>query len=242
MTSVRLIIMIVSLTLFPVKAIGQSQPSQAPEHSALQKQSKGFFDYALGKINPDGEDYGSDLARARYDVVQSTVDDLFFWSNIFTLVMLACVSCALYLHWRASQKKESIAVTLITQLHNGRLSDRSELDRRTAQYNVLAERYNAEIEQSLSAQSRRQASEESTSTRIKRNAERLGRSNGETTISLEARSTSAPSGSGTPQNTLLLDHRLEAMRNTEANLRERLNQTTLQLEQERQKNARLKGI
>jgi hypothetical protein len=40
---------------------------------------------------------------------------------------------------------------------------------------------------------------------------------------------------------MLLERQIEAMRNTEHNLKERLNQATFQLEQERQRNAALKG-
>ena len=43
------------------------------------------------------------------------------------------------------------------------------------------------------------------------------------------------------QDNLLLEHRVEAMRNTEQNLKERLNQTTSLLDQERRRNQALKG-
>jgi hypothetical protein len=43
------------------------------------------------------------------------------------------------------------------------------------------------------------------------------------------------------QRTVLLERRIEAMRNTEQNLKERLNQTSALLEQERQRNQVLKG-
>jgi predicted RNase H-like nuclease (RuvC/YqgF family) len=43
------------------------------------------------------------------------------------------------------------------------------------------------------------------------------------------------------QDNLLLEHRVEAMRNTEQNLKERLNQTTSLLDQERRHNQALKG-
>jgi hypothetical protein len=43
------------------------------------------------------------------------------------------------------------------------------------------------------------------------------------------------------QKNVLLERRVEAMRNTEQNLKERLNQTASQLDQERKRNQTLKG-
>jgi hypothetical protein len=43
------------------------------------------------------------------------------------------------------------------------------------------------------------------------------------------------------QSNLLLQRRVEAMQNSEQNLKQRLNQTTLLLDQERRRNASLKG-
>lgn len=249
----HLIVILAVLSFTSLGSIAQERAggSATPPHPA--QQSKGFFDYALGKINPKGEDYGALASAVRDATVRNTLDDLYFWSNIFTLFVLTGVSAALYFQLRAARKKETISATLITQIYNGRVSDRIELDRRTAQYNQLVERHNAEVEESLLAQSRSQFAEESTSTKIKRNAERMEkRKSGTSGMVSEQQGDSSPLTNGSPQShatppipsqqgTVLLEHRIEAMRNTEQNLRERLNQTTFQLEQERQRNASLKG-
>jgi hypothetical protein len=52
----------------------------------------------------------------------------------------------------------------------------------------------------------------------------------------------ADGGSGNlQQSNLLLQRRIEAMQNTEQNLKQRLSQTTALLDQERRRNATLKG-
>jgi hypothetical protein len=246
-----IILAVLSFTCLCGMAQEHTSGSATPPHPA--QQSKGFFDYALGKINPRGEDYGALAGDVRDAAVRNTLDDLYFWSNIFTLFVLTGVSATLYFQLRAARKKETIIATLITQIYNGRVSDRIELDRRTTQYNTLVERHNAEVEESLLAQSRSQVAEESTSTKIKRNAEKLEkRKFGTSGMESVQQGERSPLVSGSPQlhatppiapqqGNVLLDHRIEAMRNTEHNLRERLNQTTFQLEQERQRNATLKG-
>jgi len=247
------LLLLTVLCLIPSPGISQERSARTGMPPHPMRQSRGFFDYVLGQINPDGKDYGATADDIRGDTVRNTLDDLYFWSNLFTLGILAGVSTALYLQLRASQKKETICVALITQLYNGRVSDRMEIDRRTAHYNQLVERHNADIEQSLLAQSRAQGVEESTSTKIKRNAEKLEkRKIGSSALTLPEQAEAGPLSSDsnesprpstpeTQQGALLLERRLEAMRNTEQNLRERLNQTTFQLEQERQRNATLKG-
>ena len=63
-------------------------------------------------------------------LVENTIDDLYFWSNAVTLLCLAGWSIVL-LQWRAAEKREVIAASLIAQLWNGRVSDRIEIERRT---------------------------------------------------------------------------------------------------------------
>jgi hypothetical protein len=151
------LLLLTVLCLIPSPGISQERSARTGMPPHPMRQSRGFFDYVLGKINPDGKDYGATADDIRGDTVRNTLDDLYFWSNLFTLGILAGVSTALYLQLRASQKKETICVALITQLYNGRVSDRMEIDRRTAHYNQLVERHNADIEQSCSPNRERRA-------------------------------------------------------------------------------------
>ena len=63
------------------------QTPSVPNSPVTQPPQKrqGFFDYALGKINPRGTDYGASMASTRSAVVEDTIDDLYFWSNAVTL-------------------------------------------------------------------------------------------------------------------------------------------------------------
>ena len=130
--------------------VGQT-PSE-PGVQALQSAPKrqGFLDYALGKVNPHDTDYGSKMASARNAVVGYTIDDLYFWSNVVTLLLLCGLVAIVLFQWRAMNKRELIAASLIAQLWNGRVSDRVEIERRTEQFNQLVEAHNAEAEAALS--------------------------------------------------------------------------------------------
>lgn len=131
----------------PAQSLGHA-PS-ATDHPG-SKRPQGFTDYALGKINSDNHDYGSDLRSTRGEFVVNTVDDAYFWSNCVSLGLLVAVTGCYLLQLRSSDKKERIAATLIAQMWNGRVSDRVEIDKRTAAYNELVDQRNQVIEKTLS--------------------------------------------------------------------------------------------
>jgi hypothetical protein len=241
------------IALSSIAGHAQKRADSAPTTQRSAKRPQGFIDYALGKVNPDGKDYGAAADAARQGVVHRSIDDLYFWSNLFSLSLLAGVSAGFYFQLRGSSKREVICAAIITQLWNGRVSDAIEIEQRTMQYNKLVERRNAEVEQSFLTKSRPQDADEGSSSKIKRKVEKLDRrraSNSEPNLpeqqsgirqAAPTPSISKGLSSEPQQNMLLLEHRLETMKNTEQNLTERLNQTMFQLEQERQRNSSLKG-
>lgn len=225
-------------------------PNAQPQKS---HKTQGFADYTLGKVNPDDTDYGATLNAERGTAVSLTIDDLYFWSNVVALILLSGVTTLFLFHLRAANKKEIIAATLIAQLWNGRVSDRTEIERRTEQYNNLVDEHNEMVERELMTKAPEADSETKPATSLNRTV-------GEITDPLRPENRSAPRTSFEPmpsgakeasangievvrlqQENVLLEHRVEAMRNTEQNLKERLNQTTSLLDQERRRNQALKG-
>jgi hypothetical protein len=205
----------------------------------------------LDKVNPNGNDYGSTMQIGRDSVVEHSIDDLYFWSNVVTLLLLTGAVAAVFLQWRSADKKEVIAAALITELWNGRVSDRIEIDRRTEQFNRLVETHNADVERALmlkpSASEASNAGNGSLSKNVQKvTAKSTGKvSNGDTTqLRLDIGKPPQLSSTGdlnAEQESLLLQRRVEALQNSEQNLKQRLNQTTLLLDQERRRNASLKG-
>ena len=243
---IGLVVIIVMLGCLYGHSFGQTpnQQSSATTHPAPKRE--GFFDYAVGKINPQGRDYGATIESVRSAIVDNSVDDLYFWSNVVTLTLLCGLAAIVLLQWRAADKREVIAASLIAQLWNGRVSDRIEIERRTGQYSRLVETHNAEAERTLVQKS--QGSESAKDADVSRSVRKLaGKSaagNGATQLRLNME-TAAEAGSGEgadlEQSNLLLQRRVEALQNSEQNLKQRLNQTTVLLDQERRRNAALKG-
>ena len=217
------------------------------------RQRQGFFDYALGKINPSNTDIGATMTNVRDEFVGNTIDDLYFWSNVITLGLLVCAAGIVHFEWRSAAKKEIIAATIIAELWNGRVSDRIEILRRTEQFNQLVELHNTEVEHAqMAKQQPNQAAEPDTSDfkrtvqvleqRAKSGSEDVaGNPSDAPDASLVPPSIARNSSMSSQQQTLLLQRRLEATQNSERNLRERLNQVNTQLDEERKRNRTLKG-
>jgi hypothetical protein len=122
-----------AISLWCVYGLSFAQTVNRTDSGAVQPAAKrqGFFDYSLGKINPRDKDYGAAMQSGRAALVEDSVDDLYFWSNVVTLLLLCGIVAVVFLQWRAANKREVIASFLIAQLWNGRVSDRIEIERRT---------------------------------------------------------------------------------------------------------------
>jgi hypothetical protein len=251
--AIQLLTIFLLLCLVAPDLASQTQMAQPIKNGQTLHQRQGFFDYALSKINPSNGDYGAATASTRDSIVGHTIDDLYFWSNLVTLILLGCAAGILYFEWRAAAKKEIIAASIIAELWNGRISDTIEITSRTEQFNQLVERHNAEVERALMAkQQPNQAVETDTSDLkhtiqvLEQKAKASSEDAAEGSSDVPDTSLADPSLTGNSsisvqQQALLLVHRLEATRNTERNLKERLNRANAQLEQERRRNQTPKG-
>jgi hypothetical protein len=241
------------LCLVAPNLASKTKTAQPTKNGQPLRQEEGFFDYALGKINPSNTNYGATIANGRADIVGHTVDDLYFWSNLMTLLLLGWAAGIIYFEWRSAAKKEIIVATIIAELWNGRVSDRIEIVRRTEQFNQLVEVHNAEVERALMAKQQPNQAVEPGTADLKRTVqvlEQKAKSGNEDAAedpsdvldaSLAAPSLTVNSSMSEQQQALLLEHRLEATRNSVRNLKERLNRTNALLEQERRRNRTLKG-
>jgi hypothetical protein len=253
MNKLTMLLVFAALAFGPGVIYGQDHAVAPSASQRAANKPQGFADYALGKINPNDTDYGATLDAMRGTAVKQTIDDLYFWSNVMALILLSGVTTVFLFHLRAADKKEIVAATMIAQLWNGRVSDKIEIERRTEQYNNLVDEHNAVVERELMARSQSAPGEDQGATDLKRSVENLdGRAKAGTipaSAGNQNRLDVAPPDSPIPaaaalnqqQRTVLLERRIEAMGNTEKNLKERLNQTSALLEQERQRNQALKG-
>jgi len=239
----RWVILVMALSCVCGYSFGQTPNKLSSPTAQPPAKRQGFFDYALGKINPHGNDYGASMDSVRNAAVENTIDDLYFWSNAVTLLLLSGLVAIVLLEWRTADKREVIAALLIAQLWNGRVSDRIEIERRTQQFNQLVEAHNVEVERELSQKQKPSEKEANATGSLTRSARSLAESKGISPVEAEKIAAAAPDANAASlqQSNLLLQRRVEALQNSEQNLKQRLNQTTVLLDQERRRNASLKG-
>ena len=246
----RSIIIIIYLGLLSYAGIAVAQDQNTPPQNSAHAphRQQGFLDYTLDKINPGNRDIGAELQADRTAIVEQSINNLYFWSNVFTLSLLVAATALLFLERRAAWKKELITATLLTELWNGRISDRTEIERRTNEYNQLVDLHNAEVERGLISRSEATAPTERAESKAQRNVNKLAEKPApipeadRNPTRTDAATTVAPlppvevGPTSLQQKVLLQQGQIEAMRNTEQNLKERLNQTTALLDQERKRN------
>ncbi len=244
-TLIRSLILSVVLSSAAGPVVGHTAVASSTQAAQAAPKRQGFFAYVFGKINPQNTDYGATIESSRHSLEEHTIDDLYFWSNVVTLVLLSGLTTVVFLQWRAMDKRELIAASLIAQLWNGRVSDRIEIERRTEQFNHLVETHNADVERSLTQRANSSERESDKSANLARSVRDLTDA-GPATVGKESRSDlMGPLAAGgvvvDQQSVLLLQRRVEALQNSERNLKQRLNQTTALLDEERRRNSSLKG-
>ena len=224
----------------------QTTASASPSHPPARP-SQGFLDYALGKINPGNKDYGSSVVDARGEVVTNTIQNLYFWSNVVSLTLLTATSTALVLVLRTQDKREIIAAAIVCQLWNGKVIDRREIVRRTGMYNSLVESKNAALNRTASPDKEEGSKSLLPEQSSQKQADKKMRVESKAAVTRLPSSHPHPGEIGIApsseleQKTKLLEGQNQALRNSERNLRERLNQVSQDLEQERRRNQTLKG-
>lgn len=93
---------------------------QAPRQSydpasqrSVEKPADNFVDFALRHINPSDKNYGQCIDEGRKIVLEETVENLYFWSNMVALGLLGCLFVIIvHQHGRQSRRDSVVAETL----------------------------------------------------------------------------------------------------------------------------------
>ena len=91
------------LAILPLVCFAQERrPSGDPAGQAPSSKPKdGFVDFALKSINASDKDYGQFLDESRKILIDETVRNGYFWSNLIALGLLALVDKNLLASWQS---------------------------------------------------------------------------------------------------------------------------------------------
>ena len=105
------------LAMLPLLCFAQERrPTYDPTgHAQSSKPKDGFVDFALKSINPADKDYGQCLDEGRKMLLEETVRNGYFWSNLVALGLLACLFVIIVYQHRVQTSREWSAAETLAQ-------------------------------------------------------------------------------------------------------------------------------
>jgi hypothetical protein len=108
-------------------------------HGGSAKPQDGFLDFTLKRINPSDTDYGKCLAESRTALLDETVRNAYFWSNILALGVLGFLFFLVLYQHKAQTKREWAVAEIIGQLEQSLNRSRAQVFEATRKNRELAE-------------------------------------------------------------------------------------------------------
>jgi len=96
-----------------------------------------FIDFALKQINPDGKDYGQCLEDVRRTVIESTLNDYYYWSNLSAIVGLLVAFCMMLRQRTLFKRRDTSTARVLCWYHNELFGARDQAHRLAQKYAEL---------------------------------------------------------------------------------------------------------
>lgn len=111
-------------------------PARNPDSS---KPRNGFLDFTLKRINPSDENYGQCLGEGRTLLLEETIRNIHFWSNVVALGLLGCLFTIIVYQHGIHAKQEWTAAEMLRQFEQALARSRAQLDEATQKNHHLVE-------------------------------------------------------------------------------------------------------
>ena len=139
------------LAMLPLVCFAQERrPSYDPTgHAQSSKPKDGFVDFALKSINPADKDYGQCLDEGRKMLLEETVRNGYFWSNLVALGLLACLFVIIVHQHRVQISREWSAAETLAQYEQSLSRANAQVEEATNRNRGLMEALSALRESAL---------------------------------------------------------------------------------------------
>jgi hypothetical protein len=113
----RIVVAGLFLAMLPLLCFAQARPSGYDPAAQEQppKQRDGFVDFVLKSINPADKDYGQCLDEGRKLLIEETMRNGYFWSNLVALGLLACLFVIIVYQHRVQTHREWTTADMLAQ-------------------------------------------------------------------------------------------------------------------------------
>jgi hypothetical protein len=113
--------------------------SDPTAHLGSPKPRDGFLDFTLKRINRSDTNYGECLGEGRRFVLEQTVRNAYFWSNIVALGLLGCLFIIIVYQHGIQSKREWAGAETLRQLEQVLARSRAQLDEAKKKNHLLME-------------------------------------------------------------------------------------------------------
>ena len=150
----RIVVAGLFLVMLPLLRFAQARPSgYDPAAQAQSPRPKdGFVDFALKRINPADKDYGQCLDEGRKMLLEETIRNAYFWSNLVALGLLACLFVIIVYQHRVQTCREWTAAETLAQYEHALARANAQVEEATGRNRGLMEALTALRESALRSQ------------------------------------------------------------------------------------------
>ena len=113
--------------------------SDPTAHPGSPKPRDGFLDFTLKRINRSGTNYGQCLGEGRTMLLEETVGNACFWSNVIALGLLGCLFIIIVHQHRIQAKREWTAAEMLNQFEQALARARAQVEEATKKNHHLME-------------------------------------------------------------------------------------------------------
>jgi len=150
----RIVVVGLFLAMLPLLCFAQARPSgyDPVAQAHPPKQKDGFVDFALKRINPTNKDYGQCLDEGRKLLLEETMRNAYFWSNLVSLGLLACLFVIIVYQHRVQTCREWTAAEMLAQYEHSLSRANAQVEEATSRNRGLMEALTALRESALRSQ------------------------------------------------------------------------------------------
>jgi hypothetical protein len=151
----RIVVAGLFLAMLPSLCFAQARRSGYDPAAQAQspRQKDGFVDFALKRINAADKDYGQCLDEGRKLLIEETMRNAYFWSNLVALGLLACLFVIIVYQHRVQTGREWTAAETLAQYEHSLSRANAQVEEATNRNRGLMEALTALRESALRSQS-----------------------------------------------------------------------------------------
>ena len=150
----RIVVAGLFLAMLPSLCFAQARRSGYDPAAQAQspRQKDGFVDFALKRINAADKDYGQCLDEGRKLLIEETMRNGYFWSNLVALGLLACLFVIIVYQHRVQTGREWTAAETLAQHEHALARANAQVEEATNRNRGLMEALTALRESALRSQ------------------------------------------------------------------------------------------